>query len=562
MSELSPPAPAGASRQGAGRHKAHAARDKAAAEYGLRRRLVRAVMVPAACELVLLATAVIFASAVKLSAENAAWLVTGTTAAGCGILVSAYQHVRVIARSVEEEDQLAGEWLAFLHRRVTTGSQALQEYAEAVRRGERSVRPPAHGAVEGSHPFAGLAREIAALQGVAVASVARAVQQQHLTVFVNVARRLQSYCESSFNRLEAVVRDEEDPHRLTELYGVDHQITQIRRAAESMLVLGGDRPHRISQPVSIKAVLRYGIQEIQHFTRVQVSEAPTALLHGFAVADVTHLLAELLENATRFSDQEVCVRAEYVPDGLLLEVDDRGLPMDLAARRRLNDLLREPNRFDLAEHLIQDGRSGLFVVARLAQRHGIRVELLRNRYGSTQAAVVVPHALLAPQQTPIPQQRNTAGASQGAAVSPGAAPVPGHVLLARAMEQPTAAAPPVLHAMPDRSQSTATEDGHRPARTAEVTTPAGSGATASGAPAAAGAPTPGRKPLPRRTGGHMAPQLQQDQATPQPQVTHNPQLAAGFNQGFRAPADDVSCEHTTPPPAPTATSSPPHEEMP
>lgn len=558
MSELSPPAPAGAGRQG-GRH---AARDRAADDYGLRRRLIRAVMVPAACELVLVATAVIFAVAAKLSTGNATWLVVGTTAVGSGILLIAYRHVRTIARSVEEEDQLVGEWLTFLRKRVNAGSLALQEYTEAVRRGERSARPPALDTVEGSHTFAELARALSAFLGIAVTSVAQAVQQQHLAVFVNVARRLQSNCESAFDRLEAVVRDEEHPHRLTELYGVDHQITQIRRSAESMLVLGGDRSHRISQPVSIKAVLRYGIQEIQHFNRVQVTEAPTGLIHGFAVADVTHLLAELLENATRFSDQEVSVRAEDVPDGLLIEVDDRGLPIELAVRRRLNALLREPDSFDVAEHLIQDGRSGLFVVARLAQRHGIRVELLRNRYGSTQAAVVIPHALLVPQRSPVPQQMAAADTPRSATVVAGAAPVPGRVLLAGAGERPASAAPPALRAVPDRPQPAGADGRHPTARTAKAPEPHGSSpGAASGTPADGVVPTPGRKPLPKRNGSHMAPQLRQEQDAQTSRVTHNPQLAAQFTAGFRAPVADESSEPTTPLPAPITTSAPTHEEM-
>ncbi|MDX2661213.1 MULTISPECIES: histidine kinase [Streptomyces] len=556
MSELSPPAPAGAGRQGA----RHAARDKAADENGLRRRLVRAVMVPAASELVLLAAAAIYGSAARLSAENAALLVTGAAAVGGGILVIAYRHVQVIVRQVEQEDQSVGEWLAFLLRRVKASSLALQEYAEAVRKGDRSAQPPGPDAVEGTHMFAELVRAISAFQGVAVTSVAQAVQQQHLAVFVNFARRLQSYCESAFSRLETVLRDEEDSDRLTELYGVDHQITQIGRSAGSMLVLGGDRSRRISEPVSVKAVLRYGIQEIQHFTRVQITEAPTALLHGFAVEDVTHLLAELLENATGFSEQEVYVRAEYVPDGLLIEVDDRGLPMDLAVRRRLNELLRDPDQFDIAEHLIQDGRSGLFVVARLAQRHRIRVELLRNRYGSTQAAVVIPHALLAPQPGSVPQQREVAVVFQETAGSPGAAPVPGRVLLAGGLQQAVAGAPPALRAVPDRPQPAVADGEHPAVRTADAPTPCGSWEAASGTSADAVVPTPGRRPLPRRTGSHVAPQLQQDQNLRHPSTTHNPHLAAGFAEGFRAPAAESS-EPTAPFSALSSPSAPTDEEM-
>lgn len=546
MPELFSPASAGADRQG-GRH---AARDKAAD--GLQRRLIRAVMVPAVCELTLLVTAVIVTVAADLSVGNAASLVAGTTAAGCGVLVIAYRRIRLIARCVAEQDRLFGEWLMFLRRRVNTGSQELHEYSEAVRRGERPVRPPVLDEMDGSHSFAELARAFSAYQQIAMALV-DPVQQQDLKVFVNVARRLQSSCELAFARLEAIVRDEENPNRLADLYGVDHQITQVRRAAESMLVLGGDRSHRISQPVSVKAVLRLGIQEIQHFDRVQVTEAPTAFVHGFAVADVTHLLAELLENATRFSDQEVSIRAEDIPNGLLIEVDDRGLPMEHTERRRLNDLLREPDGFDVAKHLIRDGRSGLFVVARLAQRHGIRVELLCNRYGSTQAAVVLPHALLVTERPSVPQQM-ASDAPRSTAIVASGEPVRGRVLLAGAGERLAAAAPPTLRAVSDRPQTAGADDQSSAARTARAAPePTGSSrGTASGTTADAVAPTPGRKPLPRREGRHTAPQLRQKQGSQNPQVTHNPQLAAQFDAGFRAP---VTAEPTTPLPAP------PHEEM-
>ncbi len=517
-------------------------------------------MVPAASELVLLAAAAIFGLAARLSAENAALLMAGAAATGGGILVIAYRNVQGIVRQVEQDDHSVGEWLAFLLRRVKASSLALQEYAEAVRQGDRSAQPPSPDAVEGTHMFAELVRAISAFQGVAVTSVAQAVQQQHLAVFVNFARRLQSYCASAFSRLETVLRDEEDSDRLTELYGVDHQITQIGRSAGSMLVLGGDRSRRINEPVSVKAVLRYGIQEIQHFTRVQITEAPTALLHGFAVEDVTHLLAELLENATGFSEQEVYVRAEYVPDGLLIEVDDRGLPMELAVRRRLNELLRDPDQFDIAEHLIQDGRSGLFVVARLAQRHRIRVELLRNRYGSTQAAVVIPHALLAPHPASVPQQTEVTGDFKRSAVSPGAAPVPGRVLLAGGLQQAVAGVPPALRAVPDPPQPAVADGEHPAVRTADVSTPSGSRETVSGTSADAVAPTPGRKPLPRRTSGHVAPQLQHSQDLRHPSTTHNPQLAAGFAEGFRAPAADGP-EHTAPLSTLSSPSAPTNEEM-
>jgi hypothetical protein len=118
-------------------------------------------------------------------------------------------------------------------------------------------------------------------------------------------------------------------------------------------------------------------------------------LHGSAVADVIHLLAELIENATKFAPPhtQVLLRAETVTAGLAVEVEDRGLGIPPDSRRRLNDLLSDLERINIDE-LLQDGRIGLLVVSALARRHGIEVQLQSNLYGGTQAVVVVPNALL------------------------------------------------------------------------------------------------------------------------------------------------------------------------
>ncbi len=134
-------------------------------------------------------------------------------------------------------------------------------------------------------------------------------------------------------------------------------------------------------------------------------------LRGHAVADVIHLLAELVENATVFSapHTQVLLRVQRVTAGLALEVEDRGLGMPDHEQNRMNALLSDPDQVNVA-HLLQDGRIGLFVVSALARRHGIAVRLQSNIYGGTQAVLVLPQTLL--------------GADPDAAAAPGAAPVP------------------------------------------------------------------------------------------------------------------------------------------
>ncbi|SCE15455.1 Histidine kinase-, DNA gyrase B-, and HSP90-like ATPase, partial [Streptomyces sp. BpilaLS-43] len=142
-------------------------------------------------------------------------------------------------------------------------------------------------------------------------------------------------------------------------------------------------------------VLRSAVAEVEQYPRVKLVPPVDGTLRGHAVADVIHLLAELVENATVFSSPhtQVLLRAQRVTAGLALEVEDRGLGMPGPEQKRMNTLLADPDQVNVA-HLLQDGRIGLFVVASLARRHGIAVRLQSNIYGGTQAVLVLPQALL------------------------------------------------------------------------------------------------------------------------------------------------------------------------
>ncbi|MEU8435893.1 ATP-binding protein [Streptomyces sp. NPDC029216] len=215
-------------------------------------------------------------------------------------------------------------------------------------------------------------------------------------VFVNLARRLQSLVHREISLLDELEDTVEDPDLLRQLFHVDHLATRIRRHAENLAVLGGAASRRQwTRPIDLSEVLRSSVAEVEQYTRVKVVPPAGGTVRGHAVADVVHLLAELVENATVFSapDTDVVVRAERVTAGIAVEVEDRGLGMPPREQSRMNTLLGDPDQVSV-RHLLADGRIGLFVVSALARRHGIAVELKSNIYGGVLAVLVLPQGLL------------------------------------------------------------------------------------------------------------------------------------------------------------------------
>ncbi|HEX4815058.1 MAG TPA: nitrate- and nitrite sensing domain-containing protein [Nonomuraea sp.] len=232
-------------------------------------------------------------------------------------------------------------------------------------------------------------------------AVAAAVDQARLRhgvnqVFVNLARRNQSLLHRQLLQLDGMERATEEPEMLAELFKLDHLTTRMRRHAESLIILSDHTPGRAwRNPVPILDVLRAAVAEVEEYERVEVFQTPPVALLGSAVTDVAHLMAELIENATLFSPPQtrVDVRTTSTPNGLLIEVEDRGLGLPRAELDELNDRLVRTPEFDLA----QSERLGLFVVARLAVRHGIKVTLMPSPYGGLTATTALPASLLADQ---------------------------------------------------------------------------------------------------------------------------------------------------------------------
>lgn len=212
-------------------------------------------------------------------------------------------------------------------------------------------------------------------------------------VFLNLGRRSQVLVHRQLALLDAMERRVTDPRDLEELYRIDHLGTRLRRHSEDLVILAGAVPGRgWRNPVPLHDVLRSAVSEVEEYTRVTLIPLPELALLGRAVSDVVHLLAELLENATAFSprDTHVQLSGQLVPNGFAVEIEDRGVGMPQEQIDDANLRLADPPDFDPAH----SSRLGLFVVARLAARHGIKVTLRPSPYGGITAVALIPRDLV------------------------------------------------------------------------------------------------------------------------------------------------------------------------
>ncbi|WP_432157158.1 MULTISPECIES: nitrate- and nitrite sensing domain-containing protein [unclassified Streptomyces] len=230
------------------------------------------------------------------------------------------------------------------------------------------------------------------------AAVEAAVKQAELRagvseVFVNLARRSQVLLHKQLTLLDTMERRTQDTEELADLFRLDHLTTRMRRHAEGLVILSGAAPSRQwRKPVQLMDIVRAAVAEVEDYERIEVRRLPRVAVTGPAVADVTHLVAELLENATVFSPPHTAVQVlgERVANGFTLEIHDRGLGMAPEALLDANLRLAETPEFELSD----TDRLGLFVVSRLAQRQNVRVSLQPSPYGGTTAVVFIPDTLL------------------------------------------------------------------------------------------------------------------------------------------------------------------------
>ncbi|POX43916.1 nitrate- and nitrite sensing domain-containing protein [Streptomyces sp. Ru72] len=230
------------------------------------------------------------------------------------------------------------------------------------------------------------------------AAVEAAVRQAELRagvseVFVNLARRSQVLLHKQLTLLDAMERRTDDTEELADLFRLDHLTTRMRRHAEGLVILSGAAPSRQwRKPIQLMDVVRAAVAEVEDYERIEVRRLPRVAVTGPAVADLTHLVAELLENATVFSPPHTAVQVvgERVANGFTLEIHDRGLGMTAEALMDANLRLAETPEFELSD----TDRLGLFVVSRLARRQSVRVSLQPSPYGGTTAVVFIPDTLL------------------------------------------------------------------------------------------------------------------------------------------------------------------------
>ncbi|GAA3496462.1 nitrate- and nitrite sensing domain-containing protein [Streptomyces prasinosporus] len=215
-------------------------------------------------------------------------------------------------------------------------------------------------------------------------------------VILGIARQSQNLVNLQLGKLDELERRHTDPEVLAGLYELDSTASQLRRYEENLVIVSGERPGRSwSEPVALIDILRSAVGEVAEYQRVEVHTEEEVALVPPAVADVIHLLAELIDNATAYSPapSPVGVRAAMVAKGLAVEIEDRGLGLSEEDYASLNDQLGRPPQFDVVA-LADDLRLGMFVISQLAHRHGIAVTLRPSPYGGTTAIVLLPHEIV------------------------------------------------------------------------------------------------------------------------------------------------------------------------
>ncbi|MBE1485106.1 sensor histidine kinase [Plantactinospora soyae] len=235
-----------------------------------------------------------------------------------------------------------------------------------------------------------LAFNVVHKEAVRVAAEQAALRTSVSTMFLSLARRSQTLVDRMIGELDAIERGEEDPKRLAQLFELDHLATRMRRNDENLLVLAGadSTAPRRDDALLIDA-LRAAQSEVELYNRIEFGTVdPDISVAAHAVNDVVRLVAELLDNATRFSPPHTTVVADArrIRDYVLIQVEDRGLGLSEEQMDALNRRLAEPPAVDVAAFRLM----GLAVVGRLAYRHGIRVDLRRNVEGGTVAQVTLP----------------------------------------------------------------------------------------------------------------------------------------------------------------------------
>ncbi|MFJ1980638.1 nitrate- and nitrite sensing domain-containing protein [Streptomyces albogriseolus] len=379
--------------------------------------------------------------------------------------------------------------------------------------------------------------------------------------FVNLALRTLGLVERQLGVIEGLEEREDDPDRLATLFKLDHFATVMRRHSENLLVLAGtEHGRQTAGPVPLVDVVRAAVSEIERYERVRIAALPPhAHIAGFAADDLSHLLAELMENATAFSppDMPVEVSGWLLENGeVMLSVQDEGIGMAEDRLERLNTRLSEFDPEAAYEAESDDGLGlGLYVVARLAHRHGVRVQLRKQKQGGIAAVVVLPDPLLAP-ATPTAVPASVPGAAHTVSLPGADSEANSNVLrgrgtsgdllvdLAERSIEARAAAEASTPETPSSETPTASGEAPGAKNTAEAAdTTAAAGAEAEPSAPQAAAPDAATEPAPQ-AGAPAQPDAEPGQGAPDapgtPGVdTHHPDAVAGPDAPEAAPGADA-----------------------
>ncbi|MFI1375532.1 ATP-binding protein [Streptomyces longwoodensis] len=452
----------------------------------------------------------------SVSAVGPGWLLTGLICGLAGVATMAARGARTAAGAIQAAaEEARATALAAIAGAAAAIEKSVQWSADELCRGGRPPLPDLQ--APPASPDAEIDKALSVLQVRAVASLIRVHDESQSVVLLEVLRRLAMREHALVGKaLEALSQLEmltDDPELLAKIFEIDHLVTRMRRQVESTAVLGGRSLRSVRRPVPVKSVLRGAVSEVVQYPRVAVAAGSVGAelgLPGHVGPDLTHLLAELIENACECSDPatKVMVRAQRVANGLAVEVEDRAIPMHPQTRAQMNHLLQAPDEVDVSGQ-VRAGQLGLLVAAKIAQSHGLSVLLQENVTGGTTALVVIPARLL----VAIPSVDDASALPQDA--------------------RPLA---------PQPQQVAATPATPRPG---QVPRPG-----ASGAPEAAQAGHPADPPaLPtrRRQAGTFRPPHEREQA---PVTEATPGLAAAFRTGIQAGGQagspTASTEHPRP----------------
>lgn len=462
------------------------------------RRARRVVVLPLMLLAAVLGAAVVLRS---VSVVAPGWLLAGLICGLAGVVAVSARGARTVADAVQSavEDSQAAVLNAVAGAAAAV-EKSVQWSADELCRGKR---PPLPGPQTQQSPAATTESDnaLSVLQAQAIASLIRVHDESQSVVLLEVLRRLamreHALVSKALDALSRVEMLTDDPELLANIFEIDHLVTRMRRQVESTAVLGGQSLRNVRRPVPVTTVLRGAVSEVVQYPRVAVAAGSVGVelgLPGHVGPDLTHLLAELIENACECSDPatKVVVRAQRVANGLAIEVEDRAIPMHPQTRAQMNHLLMSPDEVDVSGQ-VRAGQLGLLVAAKIAQSHGLSVLLQENVTGGTTALVVIPARLL----VAIPSVED-------------------------------AGAPPTKDAR---------ISGRQPQQTAA--TPAAPGAAGAAHPGATGGPTPeaGQSAdvpaLPTRTRRTepFRPPHEREQA---PVSAATPGLAAAFRNGFQA----------------------------